>query len=193
MSQSRNGVSAKELQRHLGVTYKTAWRIGKQIRELMKQDEEQLFGMVEVDETYIGGQHRQEDKFKKKTPVIGMVERKGKMKASVIPNRHTHVILNELRKGVRKGSHIVTDEFGVYKKVLKLGYTRTAVKHYRKEFAKGMYHVNSVEGFWSQLKRSIDGTYHAVSPKYLQSYVDEFAFRYNCRTSPVFEAMMARI
>jgi len=192
-SASRNGVSSKELERQLGVTYKTAWRIGKEIRKLMAQDGDMLSGVVEVDETYIGGTHRMNSKMSNKTPVIGMVERKGRVKASTIPNRQTHIILNEIRGSVKRGSHLVTDEFGVYKKTLKLGYTRSAVKHFRKEFAKGMFHTNSVEGFWSQLKRSIDGTYHAVSPKYLQSYVDEFAFRYNCRTSPVFEEMMARI
>lgn len=127
-SASRNGVSAKELQRHLGTTYKTAWRIAKQIRSLMK-DDDILGGEVEVDETYVGGKHSNELRFKSKTPVLGMVQRKGKVKTKTLNARETHLILNEIKKNVRVGSHIISDQFGVYKKTKKLGYSHSSVNH----------------------------------------------------------------
>lgn len=191
-SQSKNGVSAKELERQLGVTYKCAWRIARSIRMLMGPDGKKLGGTVEADETYIGGRRRGGQGGKDKTPVIGVVERGGDVKAKV-SQRQTHLILNHIRKNVRVGSSIMSDKFGVYKKTAMLGYQPQSVNHWRKEFVRGNVHTNTIEGFWSQLKRSLDGTYHAVSPKHLQKYVDEFSFRYNHRTSPIFQAMIERI
>lgn len=190
-SQSKNGVSAKELERQLGVTYKCAWRIAKSIRSLMGPDRSKLGGTVEVDETYIGGVQQNAQGGKGKTPVIGAVERGGNVKAKV-SQRQTHLILDNIRKNVKVGSAIMSDKFGVYAKTKKLGYTHQSVNHWRKEYARGNVHTNTIEGFWSQLKRSLDGTYHAVSPKHLQSYVNEFSFRYNHREMP-FASMVARI
>lgn len=190
-SASRNGVSAKELERQLGVTYKTAWRTAKQIRSLMKDEGGPLEGIVEVDETYLGGRDKMENGRKNKKAVMGMVERKGRVKANVIPNRETHVVLSQIKKNIKQGSHLMTDEFRVYSKAPKLGYSRSAIKHGRKHYVRGSVHTNTIEGFWSQMKRSIHGTYHSVSKKHLQSYVDEFSFRYG--KTAVFEAMMARI
>ncbi len=192
-SASRNGISAKELQRQLGVTYKTAWRIGCQIRQLMKQDRKMLSGDVEVDETYFGGKDKRENEFKNKSAVMGMTERKGKIKAYQIEARQTHIILGKIKKNIKKDSTLITDEFNIYKKTPALGYRHKYVKHGKKKYAYGDVNTNSIEGFWGQLKRSVDGTYHSVSSKHLQTYVDEFSFRYNHRTSPVFEALMGRI
>lgn len=190
-SQSKNGVSAKELERQLGVTYKCAWRIAKSIRSLMGPDKGKLGGTIEADETYIGGIEKGMQGGKGKTPVIGLVERGGKVKAKV-SQRQTHLLLDNIRKNVKVGSAIMSDKFGVYAKTAKLGYAHQSVNHWRKEFVRGGVHTNTIEGFWSQLKRSLDGIYHAVSPKHLQSYVDEFSFRYNHRETP-FASMVARI
>lgn len=190
---SRNGVSAKELQRQLSVTYKTAWRMAKQIRDLMSEDNDKLSGIIEADETYIGGYRKGGHGGKGKTPVIGIVARKGNVKAKV-SRREAHLILNHIRKNVETGSAIMSDQFGVYRKVKKLGYSHDSVNHWKKEFAKGELHTNTIEGFWSQLKRSLNGTYHAVSPEYLQNYVNEFSWRYNRRNdenTPIFRSLLA--
>ncbi len=192
-SASKNGVSAKELQRQLTVTYKTAWRIAYQVRKLMEQGEDKLSGIIEADETYIGGKTtRAKGSFKNKTPVIGLVERGGAVKAKVSA-RETHLILNHMKENIKKGSAIMSDQFGVYEKAPRFGFTHSSVNHWRKEFARGEVHTNTIEGFWSQLKRSLNGTYHAVSVKHLQHYVDEFAFRYSHRASPMFDAILAKI
>lgn len=184
-SQSKNGVSAKELERSLGVTYKCAWRIAKQIRLLMQDDGKKLDGTVEVDETYVGGKHKQADKFKKKVPVLGIVKRGGAVKAKSVEARETGILLDNITENVERGSQIMSDKLGIYTKTKRLGFHHEAVNHWKKEFVRGDVHTNTIEGFWGQLKRSLDGTYHSVSPKYLQNYLDEFAYRYNLRTSPV--------
>ena len=196
-SNSKNGVSAKELQRQLGVTYKCAWRIAKQIRSLFSEDKEPFDGTVEVDETYIGGKAkgkrgRGSDK---KTPVVGLVEREGSVRAVVTENVKSSTVMPLIKDNVKKGSVVMTDEFVVYKAVPKAGYNHHTVNHKSKEYVNGVKHTNTIEGFWSQLKRSVNGTYHAVSPKYLQTYVDEFAYRYNQRKSenPLFLYVIQQI
>lgn len=193
-SVSRNGVSAKELQRQLGVTYKTAWRMAKQIRVLMTQGDFKLSGIVEVDETYVGGTRRMSSKFKNKSAVVGMVERKGKIRAEHIPDRTNTTLVKKVLDNVARGTTLMTDELWAYKYLPQYGYKRRTVKHSIKQYvrAKGHVHTNTIEGFWGQFKTSIRGTYHAVSKKHLQSYVDEFAFRRNALPS-VFAAMMAKI
>lgn len=191
---AKNGVSAKELQRHFGVTYKTAWRIAHQIRKLMEQDGNLLDGVVEVDETYFGKRGNNATKFKNKSALMGMVERNGKVRAMKISDRQTHIMLGSIKANVSKNAHVMTDEFKVYAKLKKLGYKRSSVKHSQWQWRKGDAYTNTIEGFWGQLKRSIRGTYHFVSAKHLQAYVDEFAFRYNQRLSPVpvFQVLVSR-
>ena len=191
-SVSRNGVSAKELERTLGVTYKTAWRMAKQIRLLMAQEDEKLVGKVEVDETYIGGKHRRRYGIEKKQIVFGMVERQGRVKASVVKSSGTRVLLPQITENIALGTEIHSDEYRPYSNVTKHGYSHTTVNHSKLEYVRGVAHTNTIEGFWSQLKRSIDGTYHAVSPKYLPSYLNEFVFRYNVRQSAVFLHLLAK-
>jgi len=193
-STSRNGEAARELQRQLGVTLKTAWRMGKQIRSLMNEGGDLLTGTVEVDETYIGGKTRGRDKrLDNKTPVLGMVQRGGQVRAYKVRNTRANILLGKIRKNVSRGSRIMSDELWAYHRTWGMGYSHYSVNHSAKEYVRGSAHTNTIEGFWSQLKRSIDGTHHAVSAKHLQTYVNEFAFRYNHRALPIFEALVARI
>lgn len=156
-STSKNGVSAKKLQRDLGVTYKCAWRIAKKIRELMNEDGLTLSGTVEVDETFIGGRGRQEHKLTDKAAVIGMVERGGHVKATHIEGRQTHLVLNEVKRNIAVGTQLMTDEFKAYKRTPLLGYKHSSIKHGKGHYVEGNVYTNTIEGFWSQLKRSVDG------------------------------------
>ena len=195
-SSSKNGVSAKELQRQLGVTYKCAWRMAHQIRSLMEQGGDILTGEVEIDETYYGKGGNHQSKFKNKKALLGMVERKGRIKVMKLPNRRVEVILPVIKSTVAEGSHIITDEYKGYDRLSRFsnGYRHSNVKHGKGHYAWKGQNTNTIEGFWGQLKRSIRGTYHFVSEKHLQSYVDEFAFRYNLRASavPVFAVLVER-
>ncbi len=182
-SVSKNGVSAKELERQLGVTYKCAWRIAKQIRLLFKQNKELLSDIVEIDETYIGDKHRGKRGrgSENKTSVVGLAQRKGIIKAKVTKNTKSPTIKSIIKDNVEIGIDLVTDEYRSYNGLGKLGFKHFTINHGNEKWGEGIAHVNTIEGFWSQLKRSINETYHCVSPKYLQHYVDEFVYRYNYR------------
>lgn len=177
---SKNGVAATELERQLGVTYKCAWRMGHQIRSLMKQKKSLLSGTVEADETYIGGKTYQKYAFKNKVPVLGLLERGGRVKAKV-SDRDVHLVLKYVTSNVKKGSTLMTDQFGVYAKTARMGYIHNGVNHWKKEFVRGDVHTNGLEGFWSQFKRSLNGTHHAVSKGHLQKYVDASVWAHNNR------------
>lgn len=185
MSTSRNGVAAKELERQLGVTYKTAWRMAHEIRKLMQDGTPKFFGECEADECYIGG--KQPGKRGRgaagKTPVIGIANRRGGVSAKVVEVVNTANAIKHIREVVAPGAKLHTDEYPAYNYVSKLGYSHEVINHGTQEYVRGRCHTNTIEGFWSQLKRSIDGTHHHVSRKYLQAYVDEFAFRYSNRFS----------
>jgi transposase-like protein len=191
-SVAKNGVSAKELERTLGVTYKTAWRMAKQIRLLMQNDGDPLTGDVEVDETYIGGKHEKKFGYSKKNAVFGAVERGGMAKAVHVKSTGSRVLLPVIDEGVSKGSNIYSDEWRAYTSLKNRGYSHATVTHSKLEYVRGLVHTNTIEGFWGQLKNSLRGTYHAVSPKYLQSYVDEFVFRYNYREVAICPVLLER-
>lgn len=178
---SKNGVSAQELSVQLGVTYKCAFRMAHRIRATMTQDAVPLAGIVEVDETYIGGKSKQAVKFKTKSAVFGMVERKGKAKVYVVPHRGTEQLLPRIKEHVEQTAHIMSDEFRVYQKLPKLGYRHSSIKHGKGHYVRGQVHSNSVEGLWGQIKPSLVSTHRGVSKKYLQRYLDEFVWKYNWR------------
>lgn len=172
MSNTRCGVSAKQLERELGVTYKTAWRIFHQIRKLLQEDQkdnDKLSGEVEADETYVGGkrQGKRGRGAEGKTIVSGVVERKGKLKAQVVPNVQAKTLMPILKEHILPGSMVFTDELTSYKGIKKAGFNHQRVHHAQKVYVLGDVHTNTIENFWSQFKRSLDGTHHAVSAKYL--------------------------
>lgn len=190
-SVSKNGVSAKELERHVGVAYKTAHRMEKQIRLLMQQPSDKLIGVVEADETFYGGRKRIEHRDDNKTPILGVVQKHGQIRTQITDTASASNAIRFLEANVEAGSIIHTDESKIYTRV-KRNWTHQSVRHASKIWSKDGVHTNNIEGFWSQLKRSLDGTYHAVSPKYLNSYVNEFAFRYNYRDSLIFPILIQR-
>jgi transposase-like protein len=199
MSSTKTGISAKQLQRELGVTYKTAWRIFKQVRKLMDENVNPLTGQVEVDETYIGG--KSEGKRGRgasgKMVVMGLVERNGNAVTKIVPNVKAKTLLPMIEKQVAKDNKTVvfTDELRSYNKVEKLGYAHEIVQHCAKQYVRGTAHVNTIEALWSTIKRGIDGVNHSVSPLYLQSYLDSYVFRYNHRKyeNPMFLSLLDRV
>ena len=209
MGSTRCGISAKQIQRETGVTYKTAWRMFKQIRSMMSDGDLELEGpTVEVDETYVGGVRkygvgRPMRGDKTKTPVVAIVQRGGKAIARVIPDVRGSSLLPVVRKHVVPGSVIYTDELGGYagistmldKNGKPMRYRHYRIRHSDRVYVRGHIHTNSVEGFWSLIKNGIRGVYHSVSPKYLQSYLDEYSFRYNRRHegNQQFRAILARV
>jgi len=146
-SVAKNGVSAKELERHLGVTYKTAWRMAKQIRLLMEQEAMVLTGDVEVDETYIGGKRKLAQKFDNKSAVFGAVERDGMARAKHVRSTGARVLIPEIQGSIDPKSIIYSDEWKSYSRLKKLGYSHTTVNHSKLEYVRGTAHTNTVEGF----------------------------------------------
>lgn len=189
---TRHGVSAKELQRQTGVTYKTAWRMAALIREHMADvDGEAPLGgigeIVEIDEAICGGSvsGKGNGYMGNKAIVVGMLERGGEINTRVVTAR-TKVAMHALiEASVVPGTIISTDEMGGYKDIDQKGYGHIKVNHNRGQYAaKNGASVNGVENFWSHLKRSIGGTHTSVSPKYLGRYVKEFEYRFNRRNRP---------
>jgi len=194
-SNTRHGVSAKELQRQLSVTYKTAWRMGHEIRKYMAKvdGEPPLTGHVEIDETYVGGVRRgvRGRGARGKTIVFGILERGGELFTKVIPDSKAKTVIPEIIRNVPRGTRVSTDKMHGYKSLRKHGYAHESVNHFIEEWVRGDVHVNSLEGFWSILKRSIKGTHVHVSRKHLPKYLGEFEFRYNLRKNPT--AMFDRL
>ncbi|MGE0723960.1 MAG: IS1595 family transposase [Alphaproteobacteria bacterium] len=190
---TRHGVSGKELERQLGVTYKTAWRMGQQIRLLMAKADgwEMLMDHVEVDEAYIGGRRPASEGRGRgaggKTIVVGMKERGGRIATKIVPNVGTGQLRRAVVDNIEMGSIVSTDELNSYRLLTGAGYQHGTVKHGAKEYARyddalGVtHHVNGIENFWGLFKRSIRSTHIHVSPKYLDRYLGEFVFRSNRR------------
>ena len=192
LTNCKNGVSSYETARDLGVTQKTAWFMLQRIR-LAMQDEDDggtLGGEVEVDETFIGGKARNMHKDKRakkitgtggkdKAIVFGMLERGGRAKATVVDRRNREALHGEIRKHVRAGSSIFSDELKSYNG-LATDYEHSVINH-AVEYANGNVHTNGIENFWSLLKRGIRGTYVSVEPFHLYRYLDEQCFRFNFR------------
>lgn len=194
---SRNGVSAKEVERQIGCTYKTAWRMCRLIRTYMGQvDGDDNVGgegkTVQVDETFVGGKTKGRDKgLSNKITVMGMAENDGNIVTEIVPDRQRTTLLNVIGKRVNVGSAIHTDEHHAYKILRTSGdYTHASVNHNKKEYVASCgATTNSIEGFWNLFKAAYHGTYVHVSQKYLDLYLDEFEFRWNRRKRP--EAMIS--
>jgi len=217
MAQTKCGISAKQLERELGVTYKTAWRMFTRIRnELMTQDGPPLSGTVEADEMYVGGKPRQSDRaawaakpssterrqaaqawsHDRKTPVFGMVERGGDVAASVVPRRPQQAIMGHIQARVESSATVYTDDARIYDRLTeRTGLAHDTVNHSARVYVSGDVHTNTIEGFWALVKTGILGTHHHVSPKWLQGYLNEYAWRYNRRndTHPMFLSLLEQI
>lgn len=188
---TRHGVSGKELQRQLGVTYKTAWRMGQQIRTLMSKADgfQMLQGHVELDEAYVGG--RRPGKRGRgaggKTIVFGMKERERHMTTQIVPNVKKETLREVTLRNVESGSLVSTDELMSYGLLESDGYKHGAVKHGAKEFSyydyrhDAFHHTNHVESFWRLFKKSVASTHIHISAKHMQNYLGEFTFRSNHR------------
>lgn len=159
----------------------------QRIRQCFGLDNDQLEGEIEADETYVGGKNKNRHADKKvkgntddKSPVLGMVQRGGKVSAKKVDDTTFESLALEIIKNVKKGASLYTDEYASYRRLKRI-YDHKVVKHNSKQYVKGRVHTNTIESFWALLKRGIFGIYHFTSKKHLQLYVDEFCFRYNSR------------
>jgi len=197
MASTRCGISAKQLQRETGVTYKTAWRMFKQIRTLLNEQCGMLTGEVEADETYIGAsKHGKRGRGASgKTIVAGVVERQASVSASVVPNVQSKTLLPMIIEKTSPNAVIFTDEMPSYSRLDKIGFDHRVINHNARQYVNGNIHTNTIDGFWSLVKGGIGGVYKHVSPDYLQEYVNEYSFRYNHRKDeqPMFETFLNRI
>jgi transposase-like protein len=196
LANHKKGISSHQLARDLGVTQKTAWFMLQRIRSGMNDGIFKLpigsnDGIVEIDETFVGGKNKnrhwdkkvansQGRSFKDKTPVLGMLERGGKIRVAKVKDTTRQSVQPLIKKNVVFGSKVMTDEWWAYRTLYHL-YDHSFINHGIKQYADGDVHTNTIEGFWSLFKRSIKGIYHSVSAKYLQLYAGENAFRYNTR------------
>jgi transposase-like protein len=203
MSATRCGISAKQIQRETGVTYKTAWRMFKQIRTLMSEDVSLEGEAVEMDETYMGGKRRKGSKRGrpaahdgKKACVVGAVERGGKVIAIASSDASKKTLHGVAKEYILPDSTVYTDEWNGYNGLDKVnGYEHRRINHSAGVYVIGTTHTNTIEGFWSLVKRGIGGVYHSVSKKYLQTYLDEYSFRYNRRNGgqPMFTSLLEQV
>lgn len=188
-SNAKSGISAKELERQLETTYKTAWRILHLIRKALAQDGK-LKGDVEMDTAYFGGRfksgkynEKQKEAIAAKSVVMGAIQRDGNARLSVVPDAKAKTHGDFLNETIDpEGTRLLTDGTRVLEKVA-VGFNRHSVNHNIGEFVRGDVHSNTIDAFWSHIKRSISGTHKVVSKKYLQEYLDGFVFLRNNRHS----------
>lgn len=196
ISSTRCGISAKHLERELGVTYKTVWRMFNKIRNhLMVQDDTPLSGEVEADETFFGGKLRESDRRKlraqgivnrgpatKPRPVeVGALERGGRIRASVLgTHRNAALISRQVHEFVLPGSMVYTDDWGAYDPIRKR-YRHRRINHSQRIYVEGTTHTQTIEGFFGLFKTGVRGAHHSVSAKWLSGYLNEWTWRYNRR------------
>ena len=197
MTTSLKGVSSMKLHRDLGISQKTAWLLAQKIREAFADDKGKLEGVIEIDETYIGGRNYNRHKSKRiknakgimgKAPVIGMVERGGRVKAKHIIRTDSRTMQGYIGRNAEYGSFLITDDHHSYRGIHR-SYRHRVIKHSAKQYVDGMVHTNGIESFWALLKRGVNGTYHHISVKHLNRYVSEFAARHNVRTKATLDQM----
>lgn len=204
LSTHKKGISSIQMATDLGVTQKTAWFMMHRLRFLFEeQSPEILTGTVEADESFVGGKNKNRHWDKKvphstgrsfidKTPVLGLLQRGGKVRCFAIPDTKAGTIQPLVLANVARGSTFYTDEYSVYNGLGQF-YDHQIVDHARKQYKNGDATTNSIEGFWSILKRGIIGIYHYVSRKHLQRYCNEFTYRYNHRKLPAIERFIKAI
>ncbi len=185
MAASKKGISTNQLHRTLGVTLKTAWFMSHRIRLAMDQEpDEPLGGIVELDETYVGGKAHNRKRGRgagKKVPVFALVERNGRVISHPIEQVNETNLYRSIRDNVDKSAKIMTDDFPTYKPVTRGFASHDIIRHSEKQYVRGNVHTNTVEGFFSILKRGITGVYHHCEKQHLHRYCAEFNFRYNHR------------
>jgi transposase len=195
MANTRAGISAKQLERELGVTYKTAWRMFHQIRKVMGNND-RMKGDVEIDEMYFGPipERRSTAKTGTSQMIFGAVERGGRAKVVHVTTTTKHALLKEVVNSVDSSAQVYSDGHMAYRRLDWAGYRgHKVVNHGQDEYVNGEIHTQNVENLWSNMKRGIKGVYRHVDAKYLQAYADEYAFRYSHRNSPsIFWVLMAK-
>lgn len=193
ITSNKKGVSSCQLARDLDITQKTAWHILHKIRSVFSQnDSSALTGTVECDEMYLGGVEDNKHKSKRtegtqgrstktKKPIFGMIQRSGKLVAMTVENTKAETLMPLIKQFVAENTIVYTDESKSYNRLSKENYSHEFVRHNEKEFVVDDIYTNTIEGFWSHFKKMVFGTYHFVSKKHLQRYIDEEVYRWNTR------------
>jgi len=191
-SSHKKGISSHQLAKDLGITQKSAWFMLGRIRNAFQiKEPKQMHGVIQADESFIGGKNKNRHADKKilesqgrsvkdKTPVLGIMHTGGNVHTAVVPDTKAKTLKPIIEKMAAEGSIVVTDEWLGYSG-LQNKFPHIVINHKEDEYVRGAFHTNNIENFWSLLKRGIYGIYHQVSPKHLHRYCDEFAYRFNAR------------